>query len=223
MPKKKTTKKTSRTASSRVGGHIRANKRGTFLQTTFAQKVSLGIWRFVKKSSVQTKTLLGVGMLFIVIPLFFYVNEGIQLAYFTPQVVPVKSTYAVPTRIIIPSVDINLPIQETAISHGVWQIADSGISHLAISARPGENGAIILYGHNTNDRFGPIRWVLVGQRIIITTKDGSAHAYKVVERKDVSPSDVSALIRPTKETLILYTCDGFADLQRFLLIAQPIQ
>ena len=175
----------------------------------------------MRKISLTTKFLLGIGLLFILIPTFFYVNEGIQLSYVTPHVVPVKNSYAIPTRIIIPSVNINLPIAETTISHGVWQIADNAISHLTISARPGEQGAIILYGHNTNDRFGPIRWVPVGQKIIVSTADGKAYSYTVVARKDVSPSDVSELVAPKTETLILYTCDGFADLQRFLLIAKP--
>lgn len=171
--------------------------------------------------SLKTKLLFFIGSIFILIPLFFYVNEGVQLAFFTPKVTPVKNVYAIPTKIIIPQVHVDLPIRETAISHGIWDIAEDAISHLTISADPSEKGVIILYGHNTNDRFGPIRWLSVGQKITLMTKDKKAHHYTITATKDVSANDVSVLTSVHTETLILYTCDGFADLQRFVVIAKP--
>lgn len=212
MPKKKTAKKTSPKLSSRAKQEITSSKR-----------FFISMQKDMKKISAQTKLLLGIGLLFILVPLFFYVNEGIQLAYITPHVVPVQNTYAVPTRISIPSVRMDLPIQETVIRHGFWQIADSAISHLTISARPGENGAIILYGHNTNDRFGPIRWLSKGATITLAASGNKQFVYKVVETLDVAPDKVSILLSQKGETLILYTCDGFADLQRFIVIAKPVR
>lgn len=188
---------------------------------SFLQKISKSLKRKTKRISLQTKSLFLIGFLLVIIPIFFYVNEGVQLAFFTPKVIAVKSTYPLPTKIMIPAVGINLPITETAINHGVWQVADDAISHLTISARPGEIGTIILYGHNTNDRFGPIRWLSVGQTIVMQTKDSKTHTYKIVETKDVAPSDVSVLLPTNQEKLILYTCDGFADLQRFIVVAVP--
>jgi len=172
--------------------------------------------------SLRTKILLALGILLFTIPLLFYFNEGVQLAFFTPKVVPVVNSYPIPTRITIPSVNIDLPLFETQINHGAWQIASDGISHLTISARPGEKGSIILYGHNTNERFGPIRWMSIGQKITLTTIDGKNHDYIVTSTQDVSPDKVSILTSQKNETLILYTCDGFGDLQRFVLIAHPI-
>lgn len=188
-----------------------------------SQKSAHSLWHIAYGISLRTKTLLAVGFLLVIIPIFFYVNEGVQLAFFTPKVVPVVNTFAVPARITIVSVGMDLPIEETAIRNGAWDVATDAISHLTISARPGENGPIILYGHNTNDRFGPIRWLSKGQEVDIVSADGKMHRYIVFETLDVKPSEVGILTSQKGETLILYTCDGFADLQRFVVIAKPVK
>lgn len=169
----------------------------------------------------MTKLLLISGLLLVIIPTFFYINEGVQLAFFTPKVPVVAKTLPAPTWVSIPSVQMELPIVEEAIGNGVWGIAESGISHLNTSARPGEDGPIILYGHNTNDRFGPIRWLSTGSQITLTAGGNKQYVYVVEKTFDVSPDQVSVLLSQKGETLILYTCDGFADLQRFVVIAKP--
>lgn len=177
--------------------------------------------KIFKKVSIKTKLLFGIGILLIAVPTFFYSNETIQLAFFTPHVTAVAKQLSSPTRLIIPSVGMDLPIKETALQGNTWQIADDAVSHLAISARPGESGPIILYGHNTNDRLGPIRWLSTGQEILVKTADSKTHAYVISKTEDVPSSKTSELVAVKGETLVLYTCDGFADLQRFLVFATP--
>ena len=170
----------------------------------------------------RTLTLFIIGFLLISVPSLFYLNEGIQLAFFTPKVpvITVVKKFAAPVSIQIPDVRINLPVEETVINHGVWQIARNSISHLSTSARPGEKGPIVLYGHNTNDRFGPIRWLKEGGKISVTTSGGIVHSYTIYKTLDISPNDTN-IFNQSSETLILYTCDGFADLQRFVVLAKP--
>lgn len=207
MPKKRKTKSPRKKLSHRV---------------SFGFRVKQFLSQFLTKSSLRTKTLLIVGFFLVCVPTLFYVNEGIQLAFFTPKVHPVVSSYPTPSWISIPAVDLELPIVEEGISGHSWGVSDNGISHLDISARPGEVGPIILYGHNTNDRFGPIRWLTVGKEITITNKQNRSRQYRITKTLSVSPSEVSVLVSQQGETLILYTCDGFADLQRFVVIAKPI-
>lgn len=188
-----------------------------------SKKIS-GFRNFVKhfpKLSLKTKTLSLLGILFVAISLFWHLNQSIQLAFFTPKVVPIVKTHAIPTQLIIQKVDINLPIEETAINNGMWQIAENGASHLTISARPGEKGPIIIYGHNTNDRLGPIRWLSKGDSIEINTADKKSYTYIIRQTMTVSPNQMDIFTQQKGETLIIYTCDGFADLQRFVIIALP--
>src|SRR5689334_4564715 len=113
----------------------------------FAKKVQLFFRQFLKVSSFRTKALLLLGIILVLIPTFFYVNEGVQLAFFTPKVPVVKKQFPAPTWISIPAVQMELPIIEEAINGNTWGVAEDGISHLNVSARPGEVGPIILYGH----------------------------------------------------------------------------
>lgn len=171
--------------------------------------------------SLLTKLLLISGIILIILPAFFTINERIQLAFFTPHVVPIHKQLPLPSWISIPSVAIELPIQETQLHGNTWEIADYAISHLAISARPGEDGPIILYGHNTNDRFGPIRWLHTGEIIELKTTKNKTYTYKIVKTVEVNPNQVDVLVNQKGQTLILYTCSGFADLKRFVIIAKP--
>lgn len=185
------------------------------------KKKQNSVRKMLHKTSIKTKVLLGLGILLVCIPTFFYVNETIQLAFFTPHIPSVARHLSPPTELIIPPIGMDLPIKETALQGNTWQIADDGVSHLAISARPGESGPIILYGHNTNDRLGPIRWLSTGQKIFVKTADGKTHPYTITKTEDVASSKTSELVAVKGETVVLYTCDGFADLQRFLVFATP--
>jgi LPXTG-site transpeptidase (sortase) family protein len=185
--------------------------------------------RFNVKRTVTfwVKILLIVGPLLIAISLGMFVNQTIQLSFFTPHIAETKKPTArhqpIPTGITIPKVGIDLPVEQTSIDHGVWQIADNGASHLDISANPGELGPIILFSHNTNQRFGPIRWLSKGDKVNIKTADGKIFTYNIIQTLTVQPDKTDVFTKYPGETLILYTCDGFADLERFIVIAKPTQ
>ncbi len=163
------------------------------------------------------------GALLLGISVYWNLSQTIQLAYFTPHVIPVKKSHPIPITITIPSVNVTLPIEETAINNGVWQIAENGASHLTISARPGEDGPIIMYGHNTNVRFGRILSLKNGNKILIKTADDKIHQYKIIQTRVVSSTELDVLTQKPGESLILYTCTGFADWNRFVVIAVPYE
>jgi LPXTG-site transpeptidase (sortase) family protein len=124
--------------------------------------------------------------------------------------------------ISIPDIGINLPVTETTIHDGIWQIPDRTAAHLALSANPKNSGNIIIYGHNTWDIFGKIVNIKMNDRIKLITANDNTYFYTVTAKKIVSPSDIS-LVLPTKtETLTIYTCTGFLDSQRLVIQAKPI-
>ncbi len=132
----------------------------------------------------------------------------------------VKDRHNTPTFISIPAVSIGLPITQTSIINGIWEIDKDGVSHLESSAYPGENSGIIMYAHNTHDRFGNLHSVKIGDEIAVTTRNSKLAKYKVASISVVTPNDVNALITDS-ESLILYTCTGFADLKRLVVKAKP--
>lgn len=149
--------------------------------------------------------------------------EITKYSFTTPPPVQKKEVkrLPVPTFINIQGTAMVFPVFQTVIEHGVWQIAEDGASHLAASANPGENGTILIYAHNTLVRFGSLPYVYVGQQITLTTKDGKIHSYTVKKTMVVSPNQTNILFSQKGEVLVLYTCYGFADLERFVVFAFP--
>jgi LPXTG-site transpeptidase (sortase) family protein len=148
------------------------------------------------------------------------VNQSTKYSFaYTPHASVSKK--GLPTFIAIKDNNIFLPIKETFIQNGVWEISDDGASHLASSGRPGDKNTIIIYGHNTLAEFGSIPYVSVGEPIILSTSDGKTYTYRVTKTVVVNPTDIQVLTSQQGETLILYTCYGFADLQRYVIIAKP--
>ncbi|KKU10349.1 MAG: Sortase family protein [Candidatus Woesebacteria bacterium GW2011_GWB1_45_5] len=125
-------------------------------------------------------------------------------------------------RLIIAGVKIDLPVTEGKIVDGVWETTQEGVSHLDISANPGENGNIVIYGHNKKVLLGSLPYVPMGATVKVETEDGKEYVYKVYEKKNVEATDISIAYATPSEVLTIYTCDGPIDGPRFVLFAKPI-
>lgn len=143
--------------------------------------------------------------------------------YTAPLVSKEPSQYqANPTAIHIPSVGIHLPIEESDIVDGVWQVSQTGASHLQTSARPGQSSNIVIYGHNLLSLFGRVRDLNKGDIITLKTAYGSLFTYEVTETMTVQPNQIEVALPTDTETLTLFTCDGLADSIRFVIRAKPV-
>jgi len=123
-------------------------------------------------------------------------------------------------NISIAQVGINLAISAGKTDGDLWDISQTGASYLAGSGKLGESGNTIVYGHNKNNLFGPIRWLEKGAEIKIKDSTGRILIYQVVETKTVSPDQTEILLPTSDSTLTLYTCDGIGDNLRFVVIAK---
>ena len=139
----------------------------------------------------------------------------IPVEYYIPSPQP-----AVPVSITFPDINLEVPVRENEIKDGIWQISESGASHLSVSAYPGQTGNIIIYGHNKTAIFGRIRQLKTGYLILLATDKGN-YTYIIDEILSVTPEELD-VIRPTRtETLTVYTCTGFLDSKRFVVRAHP--
>lgn len=102
----------------------------------------------------------------------------------------------------ISSINLSLPLY-----HGDnLKILRLGIGHYAGSYFPGENGSIILAGHNNKGVFNKLDELKVGDIVVIKANYGT-FTYKVSDSKVVKETDMSAFpIQNDKELLIMYTC-----------------
>lgn len=145
-------------------------------------------------------------------------SDAILAAYKAKR--PETTSY--PIHITIDGIT-NVPIVESGKEHGVWTVSTTRANHVIQSAVPGENGNIVIYGHNLNSIFGYLMNIHVGAIVRIRMSDGSLHTYSVTDTHYVVPSQTELLAPTTHEALTLYTCTGLLDSLRFVVRAEPVQ
>ena len=137
------------------------------------------------------------------------------------QAPKIETTSSYPAHIFI-KWRVDIDIEPAVYDNGNWTISPDQASYLLSSARVGESGNIVIYGHNKRSILGNIRVLKGGEIITLTTREGKQYDYQVTQVKEVDPSD-TALIQPTsEEVLTIYTCSGLLDSQRFVVRALPI-
>lgn len=166
-----------------------------------------------------------MGIILIGSSILIHTHSKAKLSFAGPhQVLVSESSHShnVPTFISLSSISVNLPVNQTVITNGIWEISDKGVSHLGSSAYPGENKGIVMYAHNTDDRFGKLHELGIGEEIKVNTRNGKSFIFKVESISIVNPNELS-ILHADSETLILYTCTGFADLKRLVVKATIAQ
>jgi len=129
---------------------------------------------------------------------------------------------AVPTYIKSYPVGIDIDIKEARIEKGVWQTFENSVSHLDTSGRIGEGKNIVIYGHNKDNIFGPIRYMKEGSEIELRDENNNIFTYKVFKTDIVKPDNLEYVLPKDEEVLTLYTCIGFFDSERFIVVAKMI-
>jgi len=181
---------------------------------------------FKTLSSLQKKglSLLLFGSFFLFL---FFSFQGFQffqqnrLAFSqTPELTAEIREEEMPQRIIIAKVNLDLTITPARIVNGHWETSKEGASYLLGSGIPGQKSNVIIYGHNKKHLFGPIRWLKEGEEIKIINRRGEEYIYSIIQTKTVTPNAV-AILAPTEDAILtLYTCTGFFDRGRWVVVAQ---
>lgn len=133
-----------------------------------------------------------------------------------------RSLNAQPIALEITSIGLALPITTAEIKENKWQASSNSISYLKTSAIPGEKGNSILYGHNWPNLLGNLKNVKPGEKITITYSDNSSENFEIEYKTKVSPSETSILKNSDDSRITLYTCAGFFDTERLVVVAKLI-
>ncbi len=144
------------------------------------------------------------------------------------QIVPPESL------IIIPKINVSAPIvyADSVDEAAVLKDLESGVVHYANTAKPGENGNAVIFGHSSNDWWesGNYKFVFAllnklepGDQVQINYSSRK-YVYEVTEKKVVAPTEVSVLNQTPTPILTLITCTppGTA-WQRLIVTAKQIQ
>lgn len=124
-----------------------------------------------------------------------------------------------PVRITIKNVGINLPIYPAKTNNGKLETTTKGASYIESSPLPGEVGNSIIYAHDWVSLFGPLLDVHSGDTIEVEYADKTKKDF-IVQSTRVVPYSKPDILSTTKDRRItLYTCTGFFDSERFVVVA----
>lgn len=188
--------------------------------------------------------LIVLGFFFLILPTIYRLTKNIPLSWqspnsqiqkeprtqTTPDYGPIKLNVDLlsgneakqpPLRIIIPQKNIDLSIVEAKVINGYWEISETTASHGIGSANPGEQGNVVVFAHARDNLFGPLRQSKPNEIIYILTKD-RWHRYAIEETKIVDPTAIETIAQTKTEQLTLFTCSGFLDSKRLIIIAKPL-
>lgn len=151
-----------------------------------------------------------------------------------PAPTPVAAGNAVATRVVIPSLDIDLPVVagdlEVPGNEGHYPLCDVAM-YMVGFVNPGQPGTTYIYGHAQEGMFAPLLRAskyndgasMIGALVQVYTNDNKLHLYeiKVVKRH---ATDLSITRVPTGvHQLVLQTSEGWSGhIQKLQVAAKPL-
>ena len=187
---------------------------------------------------------MGIVTLFIL--MFGLFNERFIAPFITPSrsvsstpivIDPSNTAVGSEAKIIIPKINVEIPVvydEPTINEDAIQRALEKGVVHYPTTSNPGEIGNGVIFGHSANNilnkgkykfAFVLLKHLEAGDTFYIQ-KDGKRYAYKVFDKKVVTPTEVSVLYPtfPDKpSTFTLITCDPpGTSLNRLVVTAEQI-
>lgn len=133
-----------------------------------------------------------------------------------------KRQNEIPKRIILDSVNIDLPVIESPFENGSW-VASEHFASYAQGTSPLDSsyGNTLIFAHARSKLFKPIIKAKEGD-VVRVYSESKIYYYKIVDREIVSPYNVEVLESPAKHIITLLTCVGVDDENRLLLQGELI-
>lgn len=174
-------------------------------------------------SLIKTHSLIFFAFIVLLaVSIFFVFNHGYfyaQVAYYLKPLPPKTQTsageeqLAKPNWLEISSLSIEAPvIYEVEKNEEAFQRAlASGVVHFPDTALPGQSGNVYIFGHSSDyawsdgkykNIFALLPHIKVGEEVILSSSEGKVFKYKVIEKKVVSPDDLSVLAQDSARSLL---------------------
>ena len=164
-------------------------------------------------------------------PIMAYVSPGNAPASQIEAVDPtITQTVSADPRLIIPKLNIDVPIRFEVPLSDVMSAMNNGVAHYRIagaSAYPGEVGNFVITGHSAGDIYSsnPYKYIFSGLErledgdLIYVNYNSVRYTYRVVKKQVVEPTNVASLIMTTDKPLItLVTCTPLGTSRYRLLV-----
>lgn len=134
--------------------------------------------------------------------------------------IPLNINLGIPTRIVVPSVGIDLPVRTGAYdpTTQTWTL-DTHSAFYADNSVPANdsNGTTLIYGHAQWGLFAAIPAITNGATAQVYTDSGKVFSYSYASTRSVKPDDMSIFVTTGAPSLTLLTCSGAFDTTRTLV------
>lgn len=127
-----------------------------------------------------------------------------------------------PSKLYIPTFNKSLDVYDGSFEKNRWVVSQKGVSFMTSSALPGEEGNAVMYGHNRKSILGDLKNIKKDEYILVILSDQSVVKYKISDTKEIQPTQVEILNQTKDATLTIYTCSGYLDESRFVVIAKKV-
>ncbi|MCX8009005.1 MAG: sortase [Patescibacteria group bacterium] len=185
----------------------------------------------VRKNLVPISRSKKIGILFLFLGITFLSFPHVRnlFTHVSGEQVPIRAdktftlqgnTDELPTRILIPSLSIDINVTPSKLINGYWEVSETSASFGMGSAPPGTIGNTVIFAHARERLFLPLKNIAIGKDIYVLTKQ-AWHRYTVEEIREVLPTDVYVVNKTQDNRLTLFTCSGFLDSKRLVVIAKP--
>ncbi len=176
------------------------------------------------KANLLPRFIMAFGIIFMVVSFSWKLNQSSLGFNEKPEVAyrEINLESKKPISLKIAKTNTNLLIEASEIINGNWQVSKNGVSFLNSSAVPGEDGNIVIYGHNKEKILGSLDTLKSGDDIEIITRDNVTHKYIVKKIETVSPTQIEVINPTSSEVLTIYTCTGLFDSKRLVVKAEPV-
>ncbi|MBQ6414171.1 class E sortase [Candidatus Saccharibacteria bacterium] len=164
-------------------------------------------------------------------PIMAYVSPGNAPASGIDAIDPtVTQTVSADPRLIIPKLNVDVPIRFDVSLADVMSAMNNGVAHYRIagaSAYPGEIGNFVITGHSAGDVYSsnPYKYIFSGLErledgdLIYVNYNSARYTYRVVKKQIIDPTNVAALVVDTdKPLLTLVTCTPLGTSRNRLLV-----
>lgn len=163
--------------------------------------------------------IVGILSLAVLLPIYFHKNNTTAIPN-TPKPTTSFLTFenaTSPVRVVVGQTGIDISIKVAKN----YSFSDNQAILIDSSQSIGEGNSVI-YAHNWNSLFGKLGKVKTDDIVTVFLENGDEIKYQVSQKHVVSPETLS-ILKPTNDSrLTLFTCSGFLDKDRLVVVANQI-
>lgn len=169
-------------------------------------------------------TLIALGIVFIAIGVFSLMKHKssslpLERASAIEESFSESPSPSYPSWINIKKSNITAQVAAGGYKDGKWILDSDYVLYLPTSARLGQGGNTILYAHSREKLFGNLKKTSIGDQVILGDANGKMYSYKIYSVEYIKPYEIEKINTGAKDTVTLFTCDGWFDEKRLVVKA----